>query len=210
MSGGVLEDFDTEEMAKERAINEQRMVDLKNELMTEIYNLKQQFKDIMEESEKNMTAMFDDYMGKNMLRQSRETLAQMDLKTNTLTDRITKLMDTLQASPLDQNETTSPPRKQQRLRVTHVQPLTGVFKFLLLPKYSIGATCSRYNWLWYRLFCPHLRGFLLCDWSKRVEETEKPRLPISISNFSLQKDDNNIACHPSSTTKMHRYTKKVE
>jgi hypothetical protein len=111
--GGVLVDFDTE-MAKERAINEQRMVDLKNELMTEIYNLKQQFKDTMEESEKKMTAMFDNYMG-NMLGQSREMLAQMDLKTNTLTDRIAKLMDTLQASPLDQNETTSPTRKQQCL-----------------------------------------------------------------------------------------------
>ena len=46
--GGVLVDFDTE-MAKERAINEQRMVDIKNELMvTEIYNLKQNFNDTLE------------------------------------------------------------------------------------------------------------------------------------------------------------------
>jgi hypothetical protein len=41
--GGVLVDFDTE-MAKEREINEQRMVDIKNELMTEIYNRKQNSK----------------------------------------------------------------------------------------------------------------------------------------------------------------------
>jgi hypothetical protein len=40
LSCGGLVDFDTE-MAKERAINEQRMVDIKNEFMTEIYNLKQ-------------------------------------------------------------------------------------------------------------------------------------------------------------------------
>jgi hypothetical protein len=62
-----------------------------------------------------MTAMFDGYMG-DMLRQSRETLAQMDLKTNTLTDRITTLVNTLESSPLDQNDTTRPPSKQQRLR----------------------------------------------------------------------------------------------
>jgi hypothetical protein len=56
------------------------------------------------------------YMG-NMLRQSREMLAQMDLKTNTLTDSITMTLmnTTLEASPLDQNDTTSPPRKQQHL-----------------------------------------------------------------------------------------------
>jgi hypothetical protein len=53
-------------MAKEREINKQRMVDIKNELMTEIYNLKQNFKDILEASKKKMMAIFDDYMG-NML-----------------------------------------------------------------------------------------------------------------------------------------------
>jgi hypothetical protein len=42
LCGGVLVDFDTE-MAKEREINKQRMVDIKNELMMEIYNLKQNF-----------------------------------------------------------------------------------------------------------------------------------------------------------------------
>jgi hypothetical protein len=96
------------EMAKERRINEQEcMVDIKNEHMTEIYNLKQ--KGTLEASEKKMTAFFDGYMG-SMLRESRETLAQMDLKTNTLTDRISRmLMNTLEVSPRDQNATTSPP-----------------------------------------------------------------------------------------------------
>jgi hypothetical protein len=35
------------------------VVDLKNELMMEIYNLKQKFKDTMEASKKKMTAMFN-------------------------------------------------------------------------------------------------------------------------------------------------------
>jgi hypothetical protein len=126
--GGVLVDFDTETIAKERKINKQRMVDIKNKLMTEIYNLKQNFKDTLEASEKKMTAMFDGYMG-NMLRESHETLAQMDfLKMNTLTDRITKLMNTLKASPLDQNATTSPPRKQQCLRGDRNASMDGVMQ----------------------------------------------------------------------------------
>jgi hypothetical protein len=108
-----LVDFDTK-VAKERALNEQeRMVDLKNELMTEIYNLKQKFRTPWRHPKK-MTAMFNAYMGDMLLVQSREMLSQMDLKTTTLTDQITKLMTTLQVSPPDRKDTTSP--HQQRLR----------------------------------------------------------------------------------------------
>jgi hypothetical protein len=75
--------------------------------------MEKEFNASIENSEKRMTAMFQMYMG-DMIRQSDEALKMMALKSTEIAEKI-MTMTINNASPPGTN-TTSPPRKRQRLQ----------------------------------------------------------------------------------------------